>query len=125
MDAVRLFSGLFSGHDAARFGHPLMHRSENQPVIPAETFSATHRLQKKKWKQEFFDQCPASGAEPNLAATIATTIRRECGLVGGITHNAPRLAYLDVTVYEGRNSSFHIVHGAPTLRVTLQLPWVH
>lgn len=83
---------------ACRFWEPFLHRHENQPIVPAETFRATHWLQKKDRKNVAFGKRAASRTETGVAAAIATVKFKESlgpQLVEEIfRHTAPRKAKL-------------------------------
>ena len=97
MGAVRLSSG----QDAGGFRHPVTHGGKNQPVIPPETFSATHGLQQKQRKQVPLNQGTAAGAKPYFMSTIVTTVRQKCWLVGGVVYHLHLSLVANLTVYEG------------------------
>lgn len=78
---------------ADRFRQALPHWHENQAIVSAETFCATHRPQKENRKQVAFSKGTAAGAEAEIAAAIVAVefeIALEPDLVGGDLHTAPR-----------------------------------
>ena len=77
-------------NDPRRFGKAIEHRSEDQPVIPPETFAATHGLQKQEREDKAFGQGTAPRAEPGFAAAITANVRRNERPVGRVVHLAPQ-----------------------------------
>src|SRR5271163_2304388 len=68
---------LWQWMQSAGLRQPVLHRHENETVIPAKAFAATHRLQQEKWQDEPFGERPAARTEPHLAATVTAVERRE------------------------------------------------
>jgi hypothetical protein len=83
MGGVRLFLRRYSH----RLRQPVAHWSENEPVIPPETFPATHGLHQKQGKQEALGQSAAAGTEAHFTSTVSTAVRRKSWLVGRVAHD--------------------------------------
>jgi hypothetical protein len=79
-------SRLFARHDFRRNRKPFVHGSENQPVVPPETFPAPHWMQQEKREDKTFRQGTPARAEAYFATTIAATVRRYQGAIGGVVH---------------------------------------
>ncbi len=80
---------MLSRHDPGRVRQPFAHLGKNQPVVPAEAFSAAHRFQQKQREDEALRQCTTTRLEPYFATTIATTVRGNHRRIRGIVHLAP------------------------------------
>jgi hypothetical protein len=74
-----------------RIRQALAHRRKNQPVVPPETLSAAHRLQKQKRQKVTFGERSPAGAEAYFAAAVPATVLRKYGLAGGVAHHSPQI----------------------------------
>jgi hypothetical protein len=83
-----------SGQLLNRFGKPLFHRHEEQPIVTPEAFRTSHRPQKENRQKITFGKGPAPRTKSRVAAAIVTVefkVFLEPDLVGGVLgHVTPR-----------------------------------
>ena len=101
----------FSGHDLRSLRQPLAHRSENEPVIPPETFPAAHRLQKKQRQDVTLGQRAAPRAKSNFATAIAAKVWSSPEPIGGVVHTYTS----ENTDYEEKTDCAYFTPGRKTV----------
>jgi hypothetical protein len=75
-----------SRHDPGYLRKAVAHRGEDYPVIPPETFSATHGLEQQQWQDEALGEGTAARTKSGFTATVSATIRLNKERVCGVVH---------------------------------------
>jgi hypothetical protein len=88
-------SGSWPFH-SGNYRQSITQRHEDEAIVPAETFAASHRLKKKKRKKIPFGECAGAGAKAKFAAAIVAVkgemLLQPKACTGIACHSAPQNA---------------------------------